>query len=141
MSDLRRRALPPKGRATPAAIGKLDPGRRMIARLLPAAHLTVHAGLDEPARSRRAEQQMDYAQAGVAGPRVPEIIPEGVDALVRVKSAQCVGPALRDELMKRGARLRAEQRIVEPALRFVDVEFGRHDVVVASEDDLRARGQ
>jgi hypothetical protein len=38
------------------------------------------------------------------------------------------------------AHLRPEQRIVEPALKFVDVELGRHDVVVAGEDDLRSRG-
>ena len=80
---------------------------------LPAAHLTIHAGSDEPTRDRRAEQQMVDAQAGVADPCVPEVVPKGVDAFVGVKRAQSVGPALRNEFMKGGAHLRAEQGIVE----------------------------
>ena len=67
------------------------------------------------------------AQAGVADPGVPEVVPEGVDAFVRVKCAQGVGPALRDELVKGGAPLWPKQRVVDPALRIVDVELGRRD--------------
>lgn len=43
--------------------------------------------------------------------------------------------------MERGADLRPEQGIVEPALRLVDVELGRHDVVVAGEHDRGTGGQ
>ena len=50
---------------------------------------------------------------------------------VRTASVQpCLARAVR-----RRAHLGAEQRIVAPALRLVDVELGRHDVEVAGQDD------
>ena len=61
-------------------IAELDPGRRVVAGLLPAAHVPVDAGgLQAAARRPRAQQQMVDAQAGVAGEGVPQIVPEGVD--------------------------------------------------------------
>ena len=58
--------------------------------------------------------------------------------LVRMHGAQRVGPALRQQALEGGARLGAEQRIVDPALGLVDVELGRHHVVVARQHHRRA---
>jgi hypothetical protein len=125
----------------PAAIGKLDLGRRMIARVLPASYLSIHAGGDGPPGGCGAEQQMVNVQVRVTGPGVPEVVLEGVDALAGVTSAHSVGPAWGHQIMECRADLRPEQRIVGPALRLVDVELGRHDVVVTRENHLLARGQ
>ena len=52
--------------------------------------------------------------------------------------AHRVGPALLRRSLWNAARdLGPEQRVVDPALRLVDVELGRHDVVVAGQDDRR----
>src|SRR5215212_9373927 len=72
-------------------------------------------------------------QAGVAAPCVPEVIPEGIDPFVRMERAYSVGPALIDEAAIGEPDLGAEERVVNPALRLVDVEFGRHDVEIAGE--------
>ncbi len=72
---------------------------------------------------------------------VPEIFPERVDPLVRVQYPQGVGPALLDESAIGVAHFRPEQRVIDPALRRVDIEIGRHHVVVAGEHDRRAGRQ
>jgi hypothetical protein len=66
------------------------------------------------------------AQPGVARPRIPEIIPEGVDAFARVKRPHCIGPALGDELVVGIADLRTKQCVVQPSLRLIDVKVSRH---------------
>ena len=48
------------------------------------------------------------AQAGVAGKGVPEIFPERIDPLARIKRPQRVGPALRDQAAVGLAHLRPE---------------------------------
>ena len=77
------------------------------------------------------------AQAGVARPGVSKRFPERVNALVGVQGAEGVGPALRDEAVECGAHLWAEESIAEPALGRINIKLGRHDVVIAGEDDLR----
>ena len=78
-------------------------------------------------------------QAGIARVGVPEIVPEGVDRLVRMERAQRVGPALVEQPEEGRAHLGREQRVVEPALGLVDVELGRHDVEVAGEHHRQRR--
>jgi hypothetical protein len=119
-------------------IRKLDPDRRVVARFFPPSHGTIDAGGLETRGDGRAQEQVVDSQSGVARVGVSEIVPEGVDALARVKRAQGVGPTLRDELAKSFADLDAEQRVVDPSLWFVDVEFGRHHVIIAGEHDRRA---
>jgi hypothetical protein len=58
----------------------------VIARPFAGPHITLDAGGDQAAGKGRAKQQVIDAQSGVAGERVPEIFPEGVDSLVRVRS-------------------------------------------------------
>src|SRR5829696_9383346 len=80
-------------------------------------------------------------QAGVAAPCVPEVITEGIDPLVRMEHAYSVGPALIDEAAEGEPDLRAKERVIDPTLGLVDVEFGRHDVEIAGEHHRHAAFQ
>src|SRR3954447_25698390 len=71
---------------------------------------------------------MINAQSGVAAEGISEVVPEGVDSLVRMKFSQGIRPTLREKCVIGGADFRAKERVVQPALRFVHVEIGRHDV-------------
>ena len=82
-----------------------------------------------------ASRRMVNAQTRVASVRVPKVIPEGVDALVRMQAAQGVGPALGKKAAERVAHLGPKQRVVQPAFWLVDVKLGRHDVKISSEYD------
>jgi len=73
------------------------------------------------------------AQTGIASKGVPEILPERVDPLARVQSPQRVGPALLHKAAICVPYLGPEQRVIDPSLRRIDVEIGRHDVVIAGE--------
>jgi Family of unknown function (DUF5681) len=106
----------------------------VIARVFPGPRLAVHAGGDQAPAKGRAQQQVIDAQSGVAGKGVSEIFPEGVDPLPRVERPQRVGPALLDQAAIGIAHLRPEQRVIDPALRRIDVEIGRHHVEVAGEN-------
>lgn len=97
--------------------------------------MPVDAGGEKPARNRRRQHEVVDAQAGVATPSIPKVIPEGVNALARMQRAYGIGPALANQRVKRHFHFRAEQRIVAPALGLVNIQIGRHDVVVASQDD------
>src|SRR6185295_12262030 len=99
----------------------------------------MHVAADESRRERRVQQHVIDPQAGVALPVIAEEIPERVDALVRVQLAQRIDPALREQPLICVARLRLQQRIFLPALRIVDVEVRRDDVVVAEQHDRLAR--
>jgi hypothetical protein len=76
------------------------------------------------------------AQPGVPAVGVPEIIPESIDAFVRMNLSERIGPTLRDEIAIGGSNLRTEERVIEPTLRLVDVHIRGHDVEIASQDDL-----
>ena len=71
------------------------------------------------------------AQAGAAGPGIPEVTSKMCRCARRAKHAQGVGPALRNEVAEGGAHFRREQGIIEPALRLVDMsDLDPHDLVV-----------
>src|SRR4051794_12073183 len=110
----------------------------MIAWVFAATHLTINTGGDKPLRQRRAEQQMVDAQPGIPGKGVPEILPEGVDPLARVHCPQSVRPALFYKPTVGVPHLGPKQRVINPALRRIDVELRRHDVVIAGEHDWLA---
>ena len=57
----------------------------MIARMLAAAHVAVHAGGNKALRQRRAEQKMIDAQTGVADEGVTKILPKRIGALARMQ--------------------------------------------------------
>jgi hypothetical protein len=56
----------------------------MIAGVGLAAHPAMHAGVAQPRRERRVEQQVVDAQAAVALPVLAEVVPEREDLLVRM---------------------------------------------------------
>src|SRR5690349_14110022 len=78
-------------------------------------------------------------QPGVALPALTHVVPERVDTLLAIKIADGIEPALIDKLGIRSPALRLDQRIVLPGRRGIDIELGRRDVEVASENHRRAR--
>ena len=90
--------------------------------------IAVDAGGNQAAGKGRAQQQMIDAQPGVAGKGISEIFPEGVDPLVGMQRPQRVGPALRDQALIGVTHLGPEQRVIDPALRRINIEIGRHHV-------------
>src|SRR5688572_1365568 len=114
------RPRPPTG--SPSSAGALflpgvlerHPDRRMIARLLKAAHPSIDARVDEARRERAIEQHVIDAQAGITLPVVAEVIPEGVDALFGMARAQRVDPALREKALVQRAALRLQEGIPAP---------------------------
>src|ERR1700689_465347 len=81
------------------------------------------------------------AQAGVASEIVSEVVPESVDALVRMQLAHGVGPALSDQVRKGLARFGTKERVIHPAFRLVNIKLGRDYVVVAGENDGRVSSE
>jgi len=65
------------------------------------------------------------SKARVALKGVAQVLPKGVDAFARMERAERIDPALRDEPPIRLANLGPEERIIDPALGCIDVEFGR----------------
>ena len=56
-----------------------------------------------------------------------------------MQRADRIGPALLENALERGAAFRLDQRILGVGFRRIDIEVGRHDVVVAGEHDRHAR--
>src|SRR5580704_375334 len=77
------------------------------------------------------------AQASVAPEIISEVVPEGVDALVRMHLAKGIGPALSDQVSECLSGFGTEERVIHPAFRFIDIKLGRDHVVVAGENDGR----
>ena len=112
-------------------ICKFDPDGRMVARLFPTSSLAVDFGSDQSVGQRRTEQEVVDAKSGIAREGVSEILPEGVYALVWVERPQSVGPTVIDQAAISLTDFRSEQSVVAPSLWSVDIDIGRHDVVVA----------
>src|SRR5215468_8286217 len=73
---------------------QLDPGRRVVACAGPVADPAIDAGTAESWRQFGVEQKMIDAQSRILLPVLTEIIPEGVDAFVRIASTHRIGPSL-----------------------------------------------
>ena len=71
---------------------------------------------------------------GIALKRVPPVVPEGVDALIRVELHDRVRPPLPEELSKLLARFRRVERVLEPTFGLVDIALRRDHVVIAQDD-------
>ncbi|MCY1179295.1 hypothetical protein D9M73_196890 [compost metagenome] len=96
--------------------------------------LVTHPRIDtRPLQIRRkleVEQQMIDPQPGIAGPVVTEIVPEGVDTLVRVQMAYGIEPALIKQSLVTRSRLRLQQCVLQPGTRVIDVHVGGHDIEI-----------
>jgi hypothetical protein len=73
------------------------------------------------------------AKTRIADIGIPKIVPEGIDALAGMYDTQRIRPTLSDNPPIGLAAFRPEQRVIDPTFGFVDIEFGRNDVVVAGE--------
>ena len=125
------------GRSGPfrsCSVPKLDPGRGVIAGFGERSDRTIDSGLPEPVGGITVKQQMVDPEPGVTGVGVSKIVPEGEDDFVRVAGADRVGPTLAEEAFEGFAHIAHKQRILRPALGFVDVERGWDDVAVACQD-------
>src|ERR1700691_319950 len=107
----------------------------MIARFLPAANGPIDSGAAKPWGQRAIQQQVIDSQARIASICISEVIPKRIDSLPRMKRSNRVCPSLLEQLTISSSRLWSKQRIVHPPFRFVDVNFSRHHVVIAGEDD------
>lgn len=105
----------------------------MITGVLPGTRKLVDTARGQPFTQGRAEQEMIDTKAGVARERLPEILPEGINPLVRMQQAESVRSSHGDQLGIGGPHLRIEQGIIAPPLRGVDIQVSRHDVEVADK--------
>ena len=58
-----------------------------------------------------------------------------MDAFARMKRPHCISPALSEQAMEGPANLGPKQRIIDPALRFINIKIGRHHIEIAGEHD------
>src|SRR5687768_6962964 len=107
----------------------------MVAGALPSANVAIDAGVAQARCNAWAEQDVIEAQPGIARPAIPLVVPESVDLLARVQRPQRIGPALLQQALERRAAFGLQQRVIVPGPGWIDVEVGRHDVVVAGQDD------
>src|SRR5687768_10037294 len=101
-------------------IAQRDPRRRVVARLVEAAHPAIDARIVEARCELLVEQQVIDAQARVALPVVAEVVPER-ERLAAAQLEDRVEPALPYQPREARARRRLEQRVLLPRLRIVDV--------------------
>ncbi len=106
----------------------------MIGRLLPGAHVGIDADIDQSVAGLRRHQQVIGAQAPILLPGAGLIVPEGVLARRVGDGAERSGEAEAEQRLKAFARRRAEEGVMDPGWRVVDVSGGRDDVKVACED-------
>jgi len=122
-----------RGLISPFGVADVHPGRSVVARLFPAAHVAVDARLLEPRAKPGIEEQMIDAQPGIALIGIAKIVPERIDLCLRVQRSNRIRPALPQQLRIRLTNLDPEERIVHPAPRLVHITLGGDDVVIAGE--------
>jgi len=96
---------------------------------------------DEPVFEVTAKQKMVEPETGILLPAHALVVPECVDALIRMEMTEGVRPAAADEPAVGGAAFRVDQRVVVLGRGRIDVEIGRCDIVVArtiGAPDLRS---
>ena len=95
--------------------------------------MLVDAGADQPVGGLRRQQHVVDADAVVLLPGAGLIVPEGVEAGSSVERAHGIGQAEMGQRAEVLARLRQEQRVVDPGGRVRSVGR-RDDVVIARQD-------
>lgn len=107
----------------------------MIARVGPSSNVAIHADRSKVAGQCRADEEMVYPEPGVAAEGVPQVLPECVNALVRMQVPDGVDSAVVRHGGERLAHLRPEQSIIPPPFWSVDIQVSRHNVEVSGEHD------
>src|ERR1700733_6111365 len=103
----------------------------MIAGVLESSYVTIDAGALQTLRQSGTQQNVIETQTAIALPTVPHVIPKRVHGFFGMKRANGVGPTLREKALIRRAALRLQQCVAIPRRRQIDVEIGRHDVVIS----------
>src|SRR5262245_14815159 len=99
---------------TSAAGLQRHPRGRMVARFFLAAYPGVDVRIHETGGERLAEQQVIDAQARIALPVIAEVVPEGIDPLLRMAGANRIEPPLLEQSLIRVPRLGLQQRVLAP---------------------------
>ena len=86
----------------------------MVAGIRLASDSAVHPGSLKAVGGRWAQQQMVDPQTRVSLPSIPQVMPEGVHRLGRMKSPDCVHPSLVCQFSKGGPARRLNQRVLVP---------------------------
>lgn len=112
----------------------------MIAGARFTAHNTIHACVLQPSRGRIVQQDMVDPQARVSGPSLAKILPEGPGRRIAWKSLpDGVRPSLVQQFGEGRPARRLKERVFLPGPAAVDVRLGRHDVIVARQNDRRIK--
>ena len=107
----------------------------MITCIRSTANRPVDSGIFQPIGHARTEQQVVDTESGVPGPAVSLVIPERVDALIRMCRSDGVCPTLGEQLPKCRPWRGLKQSIPIPRFGRIDILIRRHDVIVACQDD------
>ena len=78
----------------------------MIARAVSRANVTIDAGIDQPLRRLRAQQQVVDAQPCIPRPSVSHVVPERIHRRVGMQGPDRVDPALIENALKQRAAFR-----------------------------------
>jgi hypothetical protein len=113
----------------------------MIAGLVPSANLAVDIRVTKLILEARRKKKVIEPETSISTPGIPEIIPEGVDPFSRMARADSISPPLVEEALISPADLGPEQGVIDPSLRFVDVELSGHDVEIPDQHDRSTRRQ
>lgn len=118
-------------RAVPKTTARqFDPRRRVIARVFEPAIGTVDAPVDDGRLLAFADEQMVDPEPRVTRPSIALMVRERVGGCQRVHRSHGIDPSLLAQLCERRARLRLQKRVVELGGGRVNVDIGRHDVVI-----------
>src|SRR5436190_2154320 len=99
----------------------------MIAGIRLAPYGAIDTRSLQPRGKIGTEKEVVEPQACVARPAVSHVVPERIDALIRMQRANGVGPTLLEQTRKRGTTLRLHQRILLVRPGGIDVALRRHD--------------
>jgi hypothetical protein len=86
----------------------------MIAGVRLTSDGAVHTGGLKAVGGRWAQQDVVYPQTRISLPSVPQVMPEGVHGLARVKGADSVHPSLFRQFSKGSPARRMNQRVFIP---------------------------
>src|SRR5262245_5880960 len=109
----------------------LDPDRHMVGRLLPSARKAIDACGGDSVGGLRREQKVIDADAIVLLPGAGLIVPERVDAGVRIDGADGVREPESEQGPVGSPALRLEQGVVPPGVGITRVHRFGNNVVVA----------
>ena len=98
----------------PPRRAKFDPRWSVVACALFSPHPAVYAACNKPLGKIGAQKDVIEAQPLIAWPTMPHVVPKRVHGIARMQGANCVGPTLIENLLKRRTALRLHESIIVP---------------------------